>query len=122
MILRFSLRQNEISFDTPISFNANDYDSPKFSIEKNNDGKEVIAFHTTSKGYERKKICKSDESYVEAKVIAKTFRQFKKEAEKSEYLFYLSDDCLPLLEENLSTLCENCHLIVRHGARRYPVG
>lgn len=25
-----------------------------------------------------------------------------------------------LLDENLTTLCENCHLLVRHAARRYP--
>ena len=102
MILHFSLRQNEISFDSPISFNANDYDSPDFSIEKNDDGEEVIIFRTTSKEYERKKICKSDESILDAKTIAKTFHRLQKEAKKSEYLFYLSSECISLLEEDLS--------------------
>jgi hypothetical protein len=26
-----------------------------------------------------------------------------------------------LLDENLVTLCENCHLSIRHGARQYPI-
>ena len=25
-----------------------------------------------------------------------------------------------LLEENLTTLCERCHLLIRHAARQYP--
>ncbi len=101
MILRFSLRQSEISFDSPVSFNANEYDSPDFSFTEDESGGKIV-FHTNSGEYARKKICRGGESGPSAKDISKIYRQLRKEGEAGEHLFYLADGCVPLLEEGLS--------------------
>jgi hypothetical protein len=98
MILRFSLRKNEVSFATPVSFNANEYDSPDFSF--NEDGK--IVFYTGNKEYNRKKICRTGATGPDAKAIAKAYHYLKKTADENEHVFYLSDSCVNLLEEGLS--------------------
>lgn len=115
MILRFSLRKSEVHFESPISFNANEYDSSDFSFTQNEHGGQII-FHTTSKEYTRKKICRTGAAGPDAKTIAKIHRNLKQEAEKSKYLFYLSDGCGSLLEEGLSHTeisVENSALILR---------
>lgn len=115
MILRFSLRQSEVSFETPVSFNANEYDSPEFTFTTDEEGGKIV-FHTASKEYTRKKICRTGMSGPDANDIRKVYRQLKREAEESEYLFYVSDDCIPLLEEGLSHTeisVENSALILR---------
>lgn len=103
MILRFSLRRSETSFESPVSFNANEYDSPDFSFTEDDEGGKII-FHNISgsKEYHRKKICRTTNSGPDAKDISKLYRQLKKKAEESEYLFHLSNECVPLLEEGLS--------------------
>lgn len=52
VILKFPLRKNESSFESPIHFSSSDYDSRKFYEE---DGK--IVFISSTEKYERKKIC-----------------------------------------------------------------
>ncbi len=116
MILRFLLRKSEVSFDSPISFNANEYDSPDFSFTEDEHGGKII-FHTSSKEYNRKKVCRSSLSGPGAKDIAKLYRDLKKDAERrGEYSFHLSDECVPLLDEGLSHTeisVENSVLVLR---------
>lgn len=101
MILRFSLRQNEATFAAPVSFNANEYDSPDFTFAEGDNGP-IIVFHTDSKEYKRKKICRPVQAGPDAKTINQVYRTLKKEAASSKHLFYLSAECCPLLEEELS--------------------
>lgn len=98
MILRFSLRRNEAEFSSPVSFNANDYDSPRFEVAE---GK--IIFKTTDGQYERKKICAP--AGYNAQDIRKLYRAHYRAAAaaaKNDFLFYLSRECCTLLEESLS--------------------
>lgn len=115
MILRFSLRQSEARFEVPISFNANEYDSPQFTFEITPDGSEIV-FRTVEKEFTRRKICYTKSVSPNAEDIDKLYQQLKKKAEQSQYLFYLSADCVPLLEEDLSHVeisVENSSLILR---------
>ncbi len=115
MILRFSLRQSEARFEVPISFNANEYDSPNFTFEITENGSK-IAFRTVEKEFTRRKICHTKSVSPNAEDIDKLYQELKKKAEQSEYLFYLSADCVPLLEEDLSHVeisVENSSLILR---------
>ena len=95
MILRFSLRRNEIEFKSSISFNANDYDSPRFEVA---DGK--IIFETSEGQYERKKICAP--AGYDARDIQKMYREQYRTGIKNDFLFYLSRECCSLLEDQLS--------------------
>ncbi len=113
MILRFSLRQSEASFDVPVSFNANEYDSPNFTFEQK--GGRII-FTTAEKGYTRRKICQTGSSSPTAQDIDELYQKLKAEADKGEYLFYLSAECVPLLEGDLSHVeisVEDSRLILR---------
>jgi len=115
MILRFSLRQSEARFEVPISFNANEYDSPQFTFEITPDGSKIV-FHTVEKEFTRRKICYTKSVSPNAEDIDKLYQELKKKAEQSQYLFYLSSDCVPLLEEDLSHVeisVENSSLILR---------
>jgi len=115
MILRFSLRQSEARFEVPISFNANEYDSPQFTFEITPDGSKIV-FRTVEKEFTRRKICYTKSVSPNAEDIDKLYQELKKKAEKSQYLFYLSADCVPLLEEDLSHVeisVENSSLILR---------
>ena len=115
MILRFSLRQSEARFEVPISFNANEYDSPNFTFEITENGSKIV-FHTVEKEFTRRKICQTKSVSPNAEDIDKLYQELKKKAEKSQYLFYLSSDCVPLLEEDLSHVeisVENSSLILR---------
>lgn len=115
MILRFSLRQSEARFEVPISFNANEYDSPQFTFEITPDGSEIV-FRTVEKEFTRRKICYTKSVSPTAEDIDKLYQELKKKAEQSQYLFYLSSDCVPLLEEDLSHVeisVENSSLILR---------
>lgn len=123
MILRFSLRQSEARFEVPISFNANEYDSPQFTFEITPDGSKIV-FRTVEKEFTRRKICytitRRKICYTKsvspnAEDIDKLYQELKKKAEQSQYLFYLSADCVPLLEEDLSHVeisVENSSLIL----------
>ena len=115
MMLRFSLRQSEARFEVPISFNANEYDSPQFTFEITPDGSKIV-FHTVEKEFTRRKICYTKSVSPNAEDIDQLYQELKKKAEKSQYLFYLSADCVPLLEEDLSHVeisVENSSLILR---------
>ena len=115
MILRFSLRQSEARFEVPISFNANEYDSPQFTFEITPDGSKIV-FRTVEKEFTRRKICYTKSVSPNAEDIDKLYQELKKKAEQSQYLFYLSSDCVPLLEEDLSHVeisVENSSLILR---------
>jgi len=115
MILRFSLRQSEARFEVPISFNANEYDSPQFTFEITPDGSKIV-FRTVEKEFTRRKICHTKSVSPNAEDIDKLYQELKKKAEQSQYLFYLSADCVPLLEEDLSHVeisVENSSLILR---------
>lgn len=94
MILRFPLRQSEVVFSKPISFNANDYDSQNF---EEIDGK--IIFRTNSKNYERRKICGSVDTYS-----IKDLRKLYHKHLNTQALFYfsLSKDICSLIDEDLS--------------------
>jgi hypothetical protein len=114
-ILRFSLRQSEARFEVPISFNANEYDSPQFTFEITPDGSKIV-FRTVGKEFTRRKICYTKSVSPNAEDIDRLYQELKKKAEQSQYLFYLSADCVPLLEEDLSHVeisVENSSLIVR---------
>ncbi len=95
MILRFPLRQSEVVFSSPISFNANDYDSANFEEV---DGK--IVFQTESKGYVRRKICGTADMYDVAD-LRKLYHDLIT-AHDYTFKFNLSKDCCSLLDENLS--------------------
>ena len=93
VILQCPLRKSEVSFENPISFKADDYDSEKF-YEK--DGK--IVFETQEKGYVKKKTC--GVPGITPEQIQKVFRSYATK-DKSSY-FTLSKDCTTLLENRLS--------------------
>lgn len=115
MILRFSLRQSEARFEVPISFNANEYDSPQFTFEITPDGSKIV-FRTVEKEFTRRKICYTKSVSPNAEDIDRLYQELKKKVEQSQYLFYLSSDCVPLLEEDLSHVeisVENSSLILR---------
>lgn len=95
MILRFSLRKNEVSFDAPLSFNANDYDSS--DIEQV--GSRIV-FRTAQGGYERKKMCGS--SPYDPHTIRKLYRGLMKGVPKDAFSFQLSEDCCTLMDPALS--------------------
>lgn len=95
VILRFSLRKNEVKFEHPASFNANDYDSPNFEVKDGN-----IIFEIAEGGYERKKIC-SLVGYS-AEDVREIYRRNFKMGKDSEFSFYLAKDCCSLLDEQLS--------------------
>lgn len=52
VVLRFALKSNSKPFESPIFFNANDYDSNKFYEENGH-----IIFESNGAGFEKKKIC-----------------------------------------------------------------
>ncbi len=109
MILRFSLRKNEAAFKSPVSFNANDYDSPNFELV---DGK--IVFNVSEGGYERKKICAT--AGYSAHDVEKIYRDYYRTGSDHDFLFHLSSSCCTLLDDRLSHIeisTENGRLILR---------
>jgi hypothetical protein len=94
VLLRFVLRKNEASFDAPISFKANDYDSNVFEQV---DGR--IIFHSIQGAYERKKICGLTDitpSEVQALYVKYTSGTAPRQA------VILTQDVLSLLDDSLS--------------------
>jgi hypothetical protein len=94
MILRFKLRKSEQVFQSPISFNANDYDSSDFDEV---DGK--IVFNTSEGGYARKKFCRASDYNPED--IKKIYHEYTKNID-DKHIFYLSKKFCSLLEPELS--------------------
>lgn len=94
VLLRFRLRGSEGTFETPISFKANDYDSNVFE-EKN--GK--IIFTSGNGEYERKKICgTTDLTPEEVKTLFNKYITDKENRIHSN----LSSNVLSLLDTELS--------------------
>lgn len=94
LLLRFGLRDNEKSFVNPISFRANDYDSPTFY--ERDDGK--IEFVTEQSGFQRRKSCSVPGRTCED--IQSAFQYLMGKADGVSTT--LSKDVLPLLERSLS--------------------
>lgn len=120
MILRFSLSKTEASFETAISFNANEYDSREFEFTEDDAGSKIVfTSFSSAEAFQRKKICRSTNTGPAAEDISKLHSQLKKEAKDRKYtkrMFYLSGECVPLLDENLSHTeisVENSTLILR---------
>lgn len=95
MILRFSLRKNELAFDVPLSFNANDYDSSDVEQVGNR-----IVFRTAQGGYERKKMCGA--SPYDPLAIRKLYHALLKRVDEGGFSFQLSEDCCALMDPALS--------------------
>lgn len=96
VLLRFRLRQSEGTFEYPISFKANDYDSNHFE-EK--DGR--IVFHSESETgeYTRKKVCgTTDLTPEEVKQLYTNYTSTEEERD----VVNLSKDVLSLLDTELS--------------------
>lgn len=95
VIMRFRLRKNEQTFDAPVSFNANDYDSSLFEM----DGDRII-FQGSKGGYDRKKICRTAD--YDADKVKQTFREYVKQGKDAPHKFTLSEEVCSLLEDGLS--------------------
>lgn len=94
VLLRFRLRQSEGTFETPISFKANDYDS---NIFEEVDGK--IIFSSSNGEYQRKKICgTTDLTPEEVKTLFGKYIVEKGNRANS----MLSNNVLSLLDSELS--------------------
>lgn len=96
VLLRFRLRQSEGTFDYPISFKANDYDSNHFEQA---DGR--ITFHSESETgeYTRKKVCgTTDLTPEEVKTLYASYTA----VEEERSIVNLSKDVLSLLDSELS--------------------
>jgi hypothetical protein len=94
VLLRFRLRASEGTFETPISFKANDYDSNVFE-EK--DGK--IIFTSGNGEYQRKKICGTTDLSPEE--VRDLFNKYATEKE-GRIVTNLSSSVLSLLDTELS--------------------
>lgn len=95
ILLRFELSPMVKPFESMVGFNANDYDSSKFS-EK--DGK--IVFFRSGGGFERKKSCTvPGKNFNEVKAL---FEKFESLAPERMAVITLDRDILGLLEEGLS--------------------
>ena len=94
VMLRFTLKEGEASFDKPFSFHANDYDSQKIIIE---DG--FITFVQNNDKYVRAKQCRSPETTPQH--IHKNFQAIRKEA-STTCAIRIGKSIIPLLDESLS--------------------
>lgn len=92
VLLKFRLRKSETTFQNPISFRANDYDSRNFYEEK---GK--IVFVTENGRFQRKKSCGTPDATPDE--IETLFKQY---SENGECVSKISNDILSLLDESLS--------------------
>jgi hypothetical protein len=97
LLINFTLPSREPTFNNPIAFAANDYDSENFTEE---DGK--IVFTQKADGLIRRKICSSADGNFED--VKKTFHAFWKSASLPSVTIDFSIDHLALLQESLSHL------------------
>lgn len=95
VLLRFKLRKTEGSFDHPISFKANDYDSNSFEEV---DGK--IIFTSSQDGYTKKKICGTTE--LAPAEVKELFEKYLEDFDQDQEESILSKSVLSLLEDGLS--------------------
>jgi len=94
VLLRFRLRRSEASFDSPISFKANDYDSNEFEQK---DGR--VIFYSGNKGYIKKKTCgTTDLTPEEVKDLFEGYMELSEETLTAT----LSKDILELMDDSLS--------------------
>jgi hypothetical protein len=94
VLLRFRLRNSEGTFEHPIAFKANDYDSNTFE-EK--DGK--VIFYSGNEEYQRKKICGTSDLTPEE--VKELFAKYIADTEDRS-MVTLSKDVLSLLDDELS--------------------
>ena len=93
VFLRFTLRDTEMSFENPISFNANDYESKQFHEENGR-----ILFIQEDEDYIRTKSCKTPQfspKKINSMFIKKKKKEFKRSNEvvlKSSLLSKADDD------------------------------
>ena len=99
VLLRFRLRQSEGTFEHPISFKANDYDSNHFE-EK--DGRIIFYSESESGEYLRKKVCGTTD--LTAEEVKELYTHFSTPSpdEKEREVVNLSKDVLQLLDSELS--------------------
>lgn len=96
VMLRFVLPKNEKTFDRPVAFRANDYDSNVFREE---DGK--IIFESEQSGFTRKKTCLAPDRTPED--VEERWKKLSAvEREEDGDWIPLPKTILDLLEENLS--------------------
>lgn len=94
VLLRFKLREGEKTFEQPLSFKANDYDS---NIFEEKDGK--IIFYSDKGEYIRKKTCGTSDLTPEE--VQELFKKYTTDLpERSPIL--LNSDVLSLIDEDLS--------------------
>jgi hypothetical protein len=94
VLLRFRLRKSEGTFEHPISFKANDYDSNVFE-EKD----EKIIFYSEKGEYQRKKICGTTDLTPEE--VLELYWKYKPVGDDFQTIL-LSKDVLELLDPDLS--------------------
>jgi len=98
VLLRFRLRESEVSFKNEISFHANDYDSDQFYEEN---GK--IVFVNEKEGFQRKKSCGIPGiTFKEVKNIFLRYNQKSKDKENESINF--PKELLELLDLKLVIL------------------
>jgi hypothetical protein len=100
VILNFTLPSKEPSFDNPVAFSANDYDSEKFHEEG---GKIIFTQKNSKTGVVRTKSCAGAEiGFEEIEELFSTHYKKMRDPQLSRFSF--ERDSLSLLEENLSHL------------------
>lgn len=93
VLMRFTVSQRE-RFPSPVSFDASDYDSPRFTVE---DG--FIRFVSGNDAYKRIKTCKLPG--LSAEEVEQLWDSFQLPDFAHETVV-LTEDCLELIEDNLS--------------------
>ena len=94
VLLRFLLRKNEVCFDAPIAFKANDYDSNVF---EQRDGR--IVFFSEAGAYARKKICGTGD--LQPDEVRALFDQYTTDKTPRQKV-QLTREVLTLLDDSLS--------------------
>jgi hypothetical protein len=96
VLLNFQLPAREPSFEKPVNFSANDYDSENFREEN---GKIIFTQKSNAPGIIRTKTCSgSDKTFDDVK---KTFGKFYSDPTKMTHIKFIRD-ILSSLEDNLS--------------------
>ena len=99
VLLRFRLRKiDKMEFETPVSFNANDYDSKEVEVRD-----EKICFITSAAGFTRVKSCRTPS--LSPDEVDLMFKSYEVEEKNT---VTLHSKMLPLLDENLSHIEFSC--------------
>jgi len=94
VLLKFGLRRSDVMFKSPISFNANDYESNHF---REREGK--IEFITESENYRRVKSCKTPGRTPAD--VEKLFRSYYRNVKRDNKIT-ITDEIISLLAPELS--------------------